>query len=214
MNREQSELLLEQVRAMYSKESITDILINLGYEFNKTKKFKIRDSEKTASASVGKNGLIHDFGGRGYDIIKLLTEEKAMIFIEALKLVADNFRITYPEDGYQESEYETQLKRQQIETLKLDRIARREQQERDDQELLMKKQAEARKTIEWYDSYANELQTFRNPEYEKEALAITPMWVFTQATPNAVNHFKHLTTYDPKNKTIVAKIFDYNQQLI
>lgn len=214
MTKEQSELLLEQVRANYNKYSITDILINLGYEFNHTKKFKIRESEKTASASVGKGGLIHDFGGRGYDIIKLLTEERAMNFMEALKFVADNMGITYPEDGYQESDYERQQKRQQIETLKLERIQKREQQEIEDYELLMKKQEEARKTIEWYDSYAYELQTFHNLNYQMEALAIAPIWVFQQATPEALQHFKNLTSYDHKNKTIIAKIFDYEGQLI
>ena len=100
------------------------------------------------------------------------------------------------------------------ETLKLERIQKREQQEREEYELLMKKQAEARKTIEWYDSYSLELQTFHNPDYQREALAIAPMWVFKQATPNAIKHFKYLSTFDPKNKTIVAKIFDYNHQLI
>ena len=214
MTREQSELLLEQIRARYDYQTITDILVNLGYEFSRNKKFRIRPEEKTASASVGRGGLIHDFGANGYDILKLLTTHHAMNFPSALRFVADQMNISYPEDGYQESEYEQQQKRQQIETLKLERIAKREQQEREDYELLMKKQAEARKTIEWYDSYAYELQTFHNPDYQKEALAIAPMWVFQQATPNALKHFKYLSTFDPKNKTIVAKIFDYNHQLI
>jgi len=214
MTREQSELLLEQVRANYNKDSITDILINLGYEFNRTKKFKIRQEEKTASASVGKNGLVHDFGDAGYDILKLLTTHHAMSFIEAMKYTANQMRITYPEDGYQESDYERQQKRQQIETLKLERIQKREQQEREDYELLMKKQEEARKTIAWYDSYAYELQTFHNLDYQMEALAIAPLWVFQQATPEALQHFKNLTSYDHKNKTIIAKIFNYEGQLI
>lgn len=214
MTPEQSELLKEQIRARYEPQIITDILMNLGYQFNRNKKFKIRPEEKTASASIGKGGIIHDFGEQGYDILKLLTTHHAMNFIDAMKYTADQMGIQYPEDGYQESEYEKQQKRQQIETLKLERIQKREQQEREEYELLMKKQAEARKTIEWYDSYSLELQTFHNPDYQREALAIAPMWVFKQATPNAIKHFKYLSTFDPKNKTIVAKIFDYNHQLI
>lgn len=214
MTQEQSELLKEQIRARYEPQIITDILMNLGYEFDRNKKFKLRPEEKTASASIGKNGLINDFGGYGGDIIRILTDHHAMSFIEAMKFTADQMGITYPEDGYQENEYEKQQKRQQIETLKLERIQKREQQDREDYEVLMKKQAEARKTIEWYDSYATELQTFHNPDYQREALAIAPMWLYQQATPEALNHFKALTTFDPKNKTIVAKIFDYNGILI
>jgi len=214
MTQEQSELLKEQIRARYEPQIITDILMNLGYQFDRNKKFKLREEEKTASTSVGKNGLINDFGGFGGDILKILTDYHAMSFVDAMKYTADQMGITYPEDGYQESEFEQQQKRQQIETLKLERIRKREEQDRLDYEMLLKKQAEARKTIEWYDSYAYELQTFHNPDYQREALTIAPMWVFTQATPNAVNHFKHLTTYDPKNKTLIAKIFDYNHELI
>lgn len=214
MTKEQSELLKEQIRARYEPQIITDILMNLGYQFNRNKKFKLREEEKTASASVGKSGLINDFGGFGGDILKILTDYHAMSFIEAMKYTADQIGIIYPEDGYQESEYETQQKRQQVETLKLERIQRREQQEREDYELLMKKQAEAIKTIAWYDSYAYELHTFHNPDYQREALAIAPMWVFQQATPNAIKHFKYLTSYDHVNKTIIAKIFNYSNELI
>lgn len=158
--------------------------------------------------------MINDFGGYGGDILKILTDYHAMSFIDAMKYTADQMGISYPEDGYQESDSERQQKKQQIETLKLERIQKREQQEREDYELLIQKQAEARKTIEWYDSYTYELQTFNNPDYQKEALAIAPMWVFQQATPEAIKHFKYLSTYDHKNKTIIAKIFDYEGNLI
>lgn len=213
MTQEQSELLKEQIRERYEPQIVTDILMGLGYEFQ-NKKFRLREEEKTASTSVGRNGLINDFGGFGGDILKILTDYHAMSFIDAMKYTADQMGIQYPEDGYQESEFELQQKRQQIETLKLQRIQKREQQEREDYELLMQKQAEARKTIEWYDSYAYELQTFNNPDYRKEALAIAPIWVFNQATPEAIRHFKYLTSYDHKNRTIIAKIFDYNGNLI
>jgi hypothetical protein len=214
MTQEQSELLKEQIRARYEPQIVTDILINLGYEFDRNKKFKLRAEEKTASTSVGKNGLINDFGGYGGDILKILTDYHAMSFIDAMKYTADQMGITYPDDGYQESEYEKQQKRQQIETLKLERIRKREEQDKEDYKILLQKQEEARKTIAWYDSYSYELQTFHNLDYQNEALAIAPIWVFQQATPDAIKHFKYLTSYDHKNRTIIAKIFDYNGQLI
>lgn len=45
MTPEQSELLKEQIRARYEPQIVTDILINLGYEFQ-NKKFKLREEEK------------------------------------------------------------------------------------------------------------------------------------------------------------------------
>lgn len=68
-------------------------------------------------------------------------------------------------------------------------------------------------TIGMYDS-KKELQTFKNPDYAKEALAIAPMWLYQQASQEAIKDFRDITTYDYKNKTIVIKIHDYDGKLI
>lgn len=214
MTKDSAELLKEQIRARYGQEIITDILINLGYDFDKNNKFKLRQEEKTASSCVNKNGLINDFGGAGGDIIKILTDYHAMSFIDAIKYVADCMNISYNDDEYEYSEFEKQKKKHEIETLKLERLKKREIIEREEYQLLLKNQEQARKTIAWYDSYAHELQTFNNQDYKKEALEIAPIWLFQEATQDAINQFKYLTSYDLKNKTIIAKIFDYNGNLI
>lgn len=68
-------------------------------------------------------------------------------------------------------------------------------------------------TIGMYDS-KKELQTFKNPDFAKEALAIAPMWLYQQASQEAIKDFRDITTYDYKNKTIVIKIHDYDGKLI
>jgi len=214
MNQQQSELLLEQIRARYDKETITDILVNLGYQFDRGKKFKLREEEKSASTSVGRNGLINDFGGDGGDILKILTVHHAMSFLEAMKYTADQMGISYPDDNYQENQEEAQRRRVELEQLKLQRIERVKEEARLEEENRRKKEEEARTTIAWYDSYRDELQTFTNPAYKYEALAIAPLWVYKEATKEALDHFKYLTSFDHKNGTIIAKIYDHYQQLI
>ena len=214
MTKDSAELLKEQIRARYCQEIITDILMNLGYDFDKNKKFKLRKEEKTASSSVNKNGLINDFGGSGGDIIKILTDYHAMSFIDAMKYVADYMNISYSDDDNEYDEFEKQKRIQEIETLKLERLKKREIIEREEYQLLLKNQENAKKTIAWYETYKHELQTFNNQEYKKEALEIAPIWLFQEATQDAIKQFKYLTSYDLKNKTIIAKIFDYNGNLI
>ena len=75
-----------------------------------------------------------------------------------------------------------------------------------------KRAKEIEKTMQWYDS-KQELQTFKNPDYAKEALAIAPMWLYKQALPEAIKNFRYKTTYDFTNKTIVIKIHDYDGKL-
>ena len=190
MQKQEIENLAILVRNNYNKESVTHIIMVLGYEITNSGHFKIRQDEGTPSASVSKLGLINDFGGSGYDIIKLLTDVHGMQFVDALEWIAAQWNISYT-----------------------DTVSPRpiqQQQQKEDphkKEMVLKKVAD---TLAWYDSYQTELQTFKNYEYQNEALAIAPMWLYKEATRESLQHFKNVTTYDHKNKTIIVKIFDYN----
>ena len=70
------------------------------------------------------------------------------------------------------------------------------------------------KTLQDYDSHKEQYQTFKHPEYKREALAIAPLWVWQQATPEAIALFRKLTTYDYRNNTLVIKINNYQDELI
>lgn len=194
MTTNEIEALAQAVRQNYSKESVTSIIITLGYEISGSGHFRIRPEEKSPSASVSKLGLINDFGGEGYDIIKLLIDLHGMHFVDALKWIADQWRINYTDTQNLQGPTRAQQHTQPP-------------PDPQEKEKTLKKVAD---TIAWYDSYRDQLQTFANPEYRSEALAIAPMWLYKEATKQALQNFKNVTTYDHKNRTIVVKIFDYN----
>ncbi len=58
------------------------------------------------------------------------------------------------------------------------------------------------------------LQSFKNMDYTREALAIVPMWVWKHAGKTNINLFRELTTFDQENKTLVIKIHDYDGKII
>ena len=188
------ESLAKLVRQYYGKDNVTNIIMTLGYEVSGSGHFRIRPDEKSASACVSKLGLINDFGGEGYDILKLLIDHHQMQFVDALKWVADQWRINYTDTQQQHSPAQAQQYTQPP-------------PDPQEKEKMLKKVFE---TLSWYDSYRDQLQTFTNYEYKNEALAIAPLWLYKGATKEALQNFKNVTTYDHKNRTIVAKIFDYN----
>lgn len=61
---------------IYSKDDVKVILEHLGYSVDKNYKFKLRQEENTASASINpKDGRIKDFGsGEYYSIIDIMTK--------------------------------------------------------------------------------------------------------------------------------------------
>jgi len=194
MKTNQIEDLAQAVRSYYSQDNVKDIVRTLGYEITGSGHFRIRQEEKNPSASVSKTGLINDFGGEGYDVIKLLTDVHRMTFVDALKWLAVQWNIQYDDTQHQPRPIQHAPMQQH------------QPDPQEHQKILEKVTA----TLNWYDSYRDQLQTFTNPEYKNEALAIAPMYVFQQARPEAIQHFKKVTTYDHKNKTLIAKIFDYN----
>jgi len=60
----------------------------------------------------------------------------------------------------------------------------------------------------------NELQTFKNPDYAKEAIAIAPKWVYLQTSQENIEKFRYYTTYDYKHNILIIKIYDHNGNII
>jgi len=80
---------IKELKAYLDKQVVRDILESLGYEFNRTGQFKLRD-ERTPSASIRRDGLIKDFGSDwSGDIFALLQEYHSMTFKEAVDYVAN-----------------------------------------------------------------------------------------------------------------------------
>jgi len=71
-------------------ENVRQIIHYIGYQINRNGKFKLRQEERTASASVDKNGKITDFGSgwRG-DIFDLIQEYHELSFPEAFEYVSE-----------------------------------------------------------------------------------------------------------------------------
>ncbi len=83
---------LDELRQSLNQETVVMILIYIGYDVNRNYKFKLREGESTASASIrndSSNPLIVDFGGdfKG-DIISLLQIHQNMTFEAAVQYVA------------------------------------------------------------------------------------------------------------------------------
>ena len=83
-----------RARGYLTRDNVAQILINLGYKLSADYKFKIRN-ERTASASVDKNGRICDFGGSFsgsiYDFLKEICGLSAK---SALEYLNDFFNIS------------------------------------------------------------------------------------------------------------------------
>jgi len=68
--------------------------------------------------------------------------------------------------------------------------------------------------LSWLDSFSEKFHTFKHKPYKDEALAIAHLWIFNQATKEALKTFKKLTTFDFKSSTIIIKIFNYDDEVI
>ena len=184
----------EQVKSQLTRDDVVSILIQYGYEVStKDFKFCLRD-EKTPSALINQDCSIHDYGSDFHgDILDVLQQFNNVGFTEAFKMLKAYVGVGTGEIGTPRPSMDP--KKEYIATL-----------------------SDARhqtivKTMEWYNSQS-QLQTFSNPAYAKEVLAISPLWLFKQASKESIAEFKKLTTYDFKNKTLVIKIHDYEGKLI
>jgi len=68
--------------------------------------------------------------------------------------------------------------------------------------------------INYLESKKTALQTFRNEDYKKEALSISPLWLWKEASENDLIFFKGLTSFDDRVKTLIIKIFNHENILI
>ena len=88
------------VKAYINRETVCEILIDLGFEASTRKNFKIRD-ERTASTSIDSNGNIKDFGGDfSGDIIDFLKMHFGISFFEAVEYLENYFGITPNSNDY------------------------------------------------------------------------------------------------------------------
>jgi len=82
-------LLRSEVKQNYTQQNIAEILSFIGYQIDRNYKFKLREDEKTPSASISSAGLITDFGsGWSGDIVSLLHECRNIPLGEATLYIA------------------------------------------------------------------------------------------------------------------------------
>lgn len=68
------------------RESVAQALSLLGYQIDRTWKFKLRDDERTSSAFIYQDGYIHDFGsGFHGNLVKILQEYHGLCMKESIK---------------------------------------------------------------------------------------------------------------------------------
>ena len=67
---------LDKIRTLLDGQHTMVILQYMGYKFYRSRKFKLREDERTPSASIRADGYIKDFGGNfGGDLIDLLRNK-------------------------------------------------------------------------------------------------------------------------------------------
>ncbi len=88
--------LRQQIKDSLDRDTTESLLSFVGYEISRDHKFKLRPEERTASASVDKDGSITDFGsGWSGDPVALLHEVHGLRLPAATKYVADCMGIIY-----------------------------------------------------------------------------------------------------------------------
>lgn len=81
---------VESIKSRLDREIVADIITSYGYVVNRNFKFKIREDEKTPSASIADDGLIKDFGGEFTgDVIDFIIYTQKEDFKSACEIVAE-----------------------------------------------------------------------------------------------------------------------------
>lgn len=81
---------IDNLKLLFTRETVADIIRHLGYDVNNQFKFKYRMNERTPSATIRNevNPLIKDFGSDlSTDIIGFVMEVKNVDFIESVKFI-------------------------------------------------------------------------------------------------------------------------------
>ncbi len=185
----------DDVKSRLSREDILTILTRYGYEVStRDFKFRLRD-EKTPSAVINQDGTIHDYGADFHgDILDVLQEYQRLSFTDALEVL--KAYIGVGGDVIVPPRASIEPKKEYVSTLS---------------EEVHSKMV---KYINELDNCEKQYQTFKFEQYKNEALAITPLWVWQQASKEAIDLFKSVTTYDNRNHTLIGKIHDYEGKLI
>jgi len=80
--------VLKEVKLHLNQHTVASILNHVGYEVDRSFKFRLRD-EKTPSASIRADGFLKDFGGDfSGSIFDLLQLDKHMSFPQSVEYVA------------------------------------------------------------------------------------------------------------------------------
>ena len=88
--------LRQQIKYSLDRETTESLLSFIGYEVQRDHKFKLREDERTASASVDRKGNITDFGsGWSGDPVALLHEHHGQTLKDASHYVARALGISY-----------------------------------------------------------------------------------------------------------------------
>jgi len=189
--------ILLLIQKTIDQKQVAEILMHEGYEVNRNFKFSLRE-ERTPSTSIRKDGYLKDFGGDfSGDIIRLLQEQKGLSFKDAVLYVATQLGISADLD------YRAAYNPSQARRVSHPKKA----------ELTQKRSQEIEAEVNFFDK-SKELQTFKNPSYRCEALAIAPVWAWMQTSTENIATFKKYATYDLENQTLVIKIYDYSDHLI
>ena len=81
-------LPIEEIKSRLSRELIADIISSCGFDVNRKFMFKMRQDERTPSASIKEDGLIKDFGGDfAGDIIDFIIEVKGVDLKTAVEII-------------------------------------------------------------------------------------------------------------------------------
>ncbi len=89
-------ILRQMIKDSMDREKAADVLSFIGYEVRRDFKFKLREDEKTPSASIDRNGNIKDFGSGWYgDIIALLHEHHGQSLKDATIYIASCLGVRY-----------------------------------------------------------------------------------------------------------------------
>ncbi len=181
-------ILRDIIRQTMDRESISDVLMQIGYEIS-LGKFSIRD-ERTPSATVFNDGWIKDFGdGWHGDIVKLMHDKRGTPLRDAVLFACEIMKIpTNSITGYVPTKV---VKVKKVLTID------------------PKRSAEITEDIK---QWSKNPQTFKDEDFKAEALEIVPMWVWQESTQYARDLFRELVIFD--GETLVIKIFDYDGNLI
>ncbi len=88
--------LRQQIKDRLDRETTESLLSYLSYEIQRDHKFKLREEERTASASVDRNGRITDFGSGWFgDPVALLHEKHGQSLKDATHYVATALGLSY-----------------------------------------------------------------------------------------------------------------------